>query len=169
MITYKKMSLFDAPKDSAIIHACNSMGVWGSGIAKEFKTRYPHSYKEYLDTCTIFNGETGSAAGTASMSSAHVDEVHWVGWIITSHNYGPKRDSIAEIKVHTTLALQSLCHKLYKAHPNYEGDNPLFDVYSNKFNSGLFAVPWEDSELILNTVLKRFKRINWIVCDPNIV
>lgn len=163
MITTKKMSLFDAPEDSIIIHACNSQGVWGSGIAKAFKERYPFSFSEYADVTRCFNNERGTACGTGFMSSAHVDEAHWVGWITTSHNYGPLKDSPELIKINTTLALHDLCKYIYRAHP--KDSNETIDVYSNKFNSGLFNVPWEDSELILQTVLRDFKRINWIVCD----
>ncbi|KAK4904538.1 ADP-ribose 1''-phosphate phosphatase, partial [Elasticomyces elasticus] len=32
-------SLFDSPDGSALIHACNCMGVWGSGIANDFRER----------------------------------------------------------------------------------------------------------------------------------
>ncbi len=164
MVTIQKISLFDAPKDAIIIHACNSQATWGSGIAADFKEKYPHSYKDYQNFCHQWNHERGTACGLADLSQFHESEKHWVGWIVTSHNYGVHRDSPELIKVHTTLALRELCKKIYMAHPRDQW--PSIDVYSNKFNSGLFAVPWESSELILNTVLKDFKRINWIVCDP---
>ena len=47
MIQYKRMSLFDAPTESAIFHSCNALGIWGAGIAKEFKERFPNTYKQY--------------------------------------------------------------------------------------------------------------------------
>jgi ADP-ribose 1''-phosphate phosphatase len=144
------MSLFDAPKESIIVHACNSQGVWGSGIAKPFKENYPVSFEFYNDFCQKWNDRRGTACGMA----------------VTSHNYGNLKDSVDLIKINTTLALTDLCKKIYLAHP--KEDNPSIEVYSNKFNSGLFGVPWEDSGLILNTVLKDFKRINWIVCDPDL-
>lgn len=166
MIEYKKMSLFDAPKESIIVHACNSQGVWGSGIAKPFKQNYPVSFEFYKDFCKIWNERRGTACGLADLGPFANSEDHWVGWIVTSHNYGPLKDSPELIKIHTTLALKELCKKIYTAHP--AEDNPTIEVYSNKFNSGLFAVPWQDSELILNTVLTDFKRIKWIVCDPEL-
>lgn len=164
MIVHKTMNLFDAPVDSIIVHACNSQGVWGSGIAKAFKERYPYSFVEYEAYCDMWNKERGTATGKGAMSMAHVDEPHWVGWIVTSHSYASQKDPVELIKINTTIALRELCEAVYKAHPKSEFSS--IDVYSNKFNSGLFSVPWEDSELILNTVLKDFKRINWIVCDP---
>lgn len=166
MILHENMSLFDAPKGSIIVHACNSQGMWGSGIAKAFADNYPHSYKDYQAFCARWNKERGTACGTANLSSLHESELHWVGWIVTSHNYGTLKDSPELIKIHTTLALHELCKKICQLHPREE--NPTIHVYSNKFNSGLFAVPWEDSELILKTVLNDFKRIDWVVCDPEV-
>jgi ADP-ribose 1''-phosphate phosphatase len=160
-ISYKKMSLFDAPEGEIIVHACNSQGVWGSGIAKPFKENYPKSFLDYHHFCKTETAKRGSATGLAGLSGLDRAEKHWVGWIVTSHDYGPNKDSVEQIKINTTLALMSLCKQLYDAHPSTE----TIDVYSNKFNSGLFAVPWEASELILETVLKRYSRINWIVCD----
>lgn len=165
MVTYKTMSLFDAPFDSVIVHACNSQGMWGSGIAKPFAQKYPYSYKQYRTFCANANQSRGTACGLADLSCAHPEEDHWVGWIVTSHNYGPLKDEPELIKIHTTLALREFCKKIYLAH-NSE-DYPIVEVYSNKFNSGLFAVPWADSELILKTVLKDFKRIQWIVCEQD--
>ncbi len=163
MITHKTMSLFDAPNEAIIVHACNSQGVWGSGIAKPFKANYPHSYLDYNKFCAHYNQCRETACGKAGLSSFHESERHWVGWIVTSHNYGPLKDSPELIKINTTLALQEFCKKVYMAHP--KESNPTIEIYSNKFNSGLFVVPWEDSELILKTVLKDFTRINWIVCS----
>jgi ADP-ribose 1''-phosphate phosphatase len=166
MISYKKMSLFDTPQESIIIHTCNSQGVWRSGIAKPFKEKYPLSFIDYNGFCTNANKTRGSACGRASLSQFHETEPHWVGWIVTSHTYGDLKDPPELIKINTTMALMELCKKIYMAHSKEE--YPEINVYSNKFNSGLFAVPWEESELILNTVLKDFKRINWIVCDPDL-
>jgi ADP-ribose 1''-phosphate phosphatase len=163
MITYQKLNLFDVPNESIIVHACNSQGVWGSGIAKPFREKFPFSFIDYSKFCMIANKERGTACGRAGLSTFNEAESHWVGWIVTSHDYGPKKDSPELIKIYTTMALMELCKKIYMAHP--KDGHPSIDVYSNKFNSGLFGVPWEDSALILNTVLKDFKRINWIVCS----
>lgn len=166
MITHQNISLFDAPKEAVIVHACNSQGIWGSGIAKPFKEIYPNSFADYNNFCLVANRERGTACGRASLSSFHESEQHWVGWIVTSHDCGPKKDSPELIKIHTTMALMELCKKIYMAHSSE--DFPTIDVYSNKFNSGLFGVPWGESELILKTILKDFKRINWVVCDPQV-
>lgn len=163
MITHKKMSLFDAPQGSVIVHACNSQGVWGSGIAKPFKEKYPKSFDDYYRFCTAFNRDKGTACGRAGISLL-TNETHKVGWIVTSHNYGDKKDTPEVIKINTALALDDLCKALYRSSSPEE----KVTVYSNKFNSGLFAVPWHDSEFILNLILSRYPRINWVVCDPEL-
>ncbi len=152
------MSLFEAPKGAVIVHAVNNQGVWGSGIAKDFKELYPRAYQDYKDWVA-----EGAKLGKGDSSLYFKDEPHRVGWICTSDNYGSKKDHPEEIKVNTTLALMDFCAKMVAAYPKPNWD--IIDIYSNKFNSGLFAVPWEESEIVLATVLKRFKRINWIVCS----
>lgn len=169
MITHKKMSLFDAPEGEIIVHACNSMGMWGSGIAKPFADNYKKSYKAYQRFCEYHNDYSGSACGLGQLSTNPIGEKHYVGYIVTSHEYGPRKDPPELIKIHTALALDSFCKSVYNflsLNRGEDGEMTKVNVYSNKFNSGLFAVPWEDSELILKTVLKRYKNINWIVCDP---
>lgn len=157
MITHKKMSLFDAPAGAVICHAVNAQGVWGSGIAREFKEIYPGAFTEYNKWCEKNGPGNSGYWGWANWPN----EI--VGWLCTSENYGNRVDHPEVIKVNTTLALIDFCNRMYSMYPrpNWE----TIDIYSNKFNSGLFNVPWKDSELILETVLKKFPRINWIVCS----
>lgn len=46
---YIKGNLFEYSTDVplVIVHGCNAQGVMGSGVAKEFKTRYPSAYAQY--------------------------------------------------------------------------------------------------------------------------
>lgn len=161
MIKYEAMSLFDAPKGSIIIHACNAQGVWGSGIAKEFKERYPLAYGIYQDHCKQM----------MPLGYGHIHEnkkeEHNVGWIITSENFGDRKDKPVSILANTALALNCICEDIETTRVL----NGLVDitVYSNKFNSGLFNVPWSDSVVVLEQVLKRYSRINWVICDPSLI
>lgn len=141
-IKYIKGSLFDAPSDCTLVHACNAQGVWGSGIAKEFKERYPEIYKMYHSHC-IANKECNSILGTAFITQS-------VGCLITSSNYGNNVDKPSEIIINTTLALNNLSKRYNKKYA------------SNKFNSGLFNIPWEETEKILAYFVKRYK-IDWSV------
>lgn len=165
IVKHEKISLFDVPKDSIIVHACNAKGIWGSGIAKEFKHRYPHSFFEYESFC-LNKYQDQILTGKSRLSQWHKDEPHWVGWLITSESYGDQKDDKTEILANTALAVYNLCNDICRLHNREEWKE--IPVYSNKFNSGLFGVPWEETELVLHTVLKHFSRIKWIVCDPEL-
>jgi ADP-ribose 1''-phosphate phosphatase len=154
MLKYEKISLFDAPKNSLIVHAVNAGGRWGSGIAKEFKKRYPKAETYYMARCAF--GST-----LARFGCHHVGEEHLVGWLGTSAGYGHTKSPEDEILIYTTLAIQEMLISISK-----EDQNLPRTVYSNKFNSGLFEVPWEKTEKILKTILKLNPHIEWIVCDP---
>jgi len=162
-LEYKKMSLFDAPEGSIIVHACNAQGSWNSGIAKEFKERYPRSFQHYEEYCRL--NPRHLKVGRGKLLSSTIEHKHKVGILITSNKYGAEKDPKELIKIQTTLAINQLLETNLAAH----GRNPSVKgiIYSNKFNSGLFKVPWKETELILTTVLKHYSWITWIVCDPN--
>lgn len=144
MIKYKKGSLFTADEDRVLVHACNSLGVWGKGIAAEFKIRYPIVYEEYRGYCVD--------AEYPIIGTCYVDSYGEVASLITSHNFGKNIDSKEEILVNTTLALDVLCQGYFKK------------FASNKFNSGLFRVPWEETEKILKVFVKRYD-LDWEVYE----
>lgn len=159
-VKYSKMSLFDAPKGAIIAHGCNAQGVWGSGIAKPFKEKYPKAFDEYNKYCVhrlnvdSENGAVGHGLLTAE------DNGHRVGCLITSFDFGPKKDNPGKIVIQTVLALKDLMSYLN----TYQLLNE--PIYCNKFNSGLFNVPWESTEKILQFFAKRYD-LNFIVCDPD--
>lgn len=153
-IHYKKMSLFDAPKSSILCHACNAQGVWGSGIAKEFKSKFPKSFKEYNEYCKT--NPTYYTDGTTLVTNTENDQR--VGCLITSSNYGDKLNTEQTILINTKHALEDLAKKA--------GTQTTF--YSNKFNSGFFKVPWEHTEKLINDFVKKHNKV-WIICDPNLV
>lgn len=151
-IEYKKMSLFDAPPSSYLVHACNCRGVWGSGIAKEFKQRFPSSFEQYKSVCL-----EEEVLGAVLVTNEKVV------CLMTSKNYGKLVDEPYQILVNTTFALTELMFVL-----NELEEEPI-TIYSNKFNSGLFNVPWEQTEYIINSLIKSNNLIEkWIVCDPNL-
>jgi ADP-ribose 1''-phosphate phosphatase len=147
-LIYEKMSLFDAPAGSIIVHACNAQGMWGSGIAKEFAKRYPESYKCY--------SYWAHRMGTGRFLLCSLENYHQVGCLITSKDYGPTKDSPGLITYNTVLALEELVQE----------PGPL-TIYSNKFNSGLFDVPWEVTELVLKGFVEKYD-VTWTICDPSL-
>jgi ADP-ribose 1''-phosphate phosphatase len=138
-IVYKKGSLFDAPKDSILVHSCNAQGVWGSGIAKEFKIRFPESYEMYHLGCL---DEDATGLGILLPE----ENGYRVGCLITSKNYANKKDSIDVILNNTEAALQMFFTTQLLGSKD--------EIHSCKFNSGLFGVPWEKTEKILLDIMK---------------
>lgn len=149
-IIYKKMSLFVAPKGSYLVHACNAQGIWGSGIAKEFKTRFPKSFNEYNEFCREYPRDVGPTTGKCCITKEKVV------CLITSNGFADTLDKVDNILSYTSLALLDLLN----ASKNKE-------FYSNKFNSGLFKVPWEDTKAILKSYVDMYD-LTWTVCDPNL-
>lgn len=149
MLSTIKMNIFDAPKGSMLVHSCNAHGVWGSGIAAEFKKRFPKAFARYSGFC---------ASETKTLGKAFIaqDNDYEIGCLITSKDYGRKVDKPERIVNSTDTALGQLFSVLERA--------PV-PVYSNKFNSGLFHVPWELSERILLAYCNENPHIQWTVCD----
>ncbi len=139
MITYIKGDLFDAPQDRLLVHAVNCQGVWGSGVAKTFRDLFADEYALYNKFCSIndisdtnyLDVPDNSAIGKALV-------INRIGCLFTSDSYGKFVDPPDLILKNTELAIQDLLTKT------------TMKFAMPKINSGLFAVPWEDTEKILN-------------------
>lgn len=134
-----KGSLFSAPKGSIIIHACNTKGVWGSGIAKAFAKMFPHARDIYAIACGKFGA---SLLGTCLLIP---DKDYVIGCLFTSKSYGQHVDSPDRILKATKLAVDDLIKQA--------GNVPM---HMCKINSGLFKVPWKDTKAILKETGKPF-------------
>jgi len=151
-IKYVKMSLFDAPNGSVLVHACNAQGVWGSGIAKEFKSVFPKAFDEYNNYCNM--NLPYHSVGTTLITKP--ENSYRVGCLITSSDFGARLNAEQLILTHTKHALDKLGEMC--------NDNT---IYSNKFNSGFFKVPWEKTEKLINDFVKKYNRV-WVICDPDL-
>lgn len=149
-LIHKKMSLFDAPELSILTHACNCRGSWGAGIALEFQKRFPLAYATYQKACKESNGEM---AGGAILTD--LEDSHFVACLFTSNGYGKSLDPKAKILANTEQAVRLLLEMA--SHKKYP-------IYSNKFNSGLFRVPWEETEALLKPLVEQYN-VEWIVCE----
>jgi len=139
-ITTIKGNLFDAPKGSIIIHACNCKGVWGSGIAAQFAKRFPKAREVYSKLCS----EKGSSLlGTCLLIPAG-DYI--IGCLFTSKNYGSYVDSPQKILESTRKAVRDMIGQ------NLD-DRPM---HMCKINSNLFKVPWGDTKSVLKEFDKEF-------------
>lgn len=155
-ITYKKMSLFDAPQGSYLVHACNTNGVWGSGIATEFKKRFPKAFEQYETKCKRVTPKE-----ILGESLIFFDEGYPITCLMVSDGYGQNKSPKKDILLYTELALSNLLEFIS------EWDSSITTVYSNRFNSGFFKVPWHETEKVLKEALKEYN-IEWIVCDPEL-
>ena len=133
MITEIKGDLFDAPRGSLIVHACNTEGVWGAGIAASFAQFYPSYYLAYRALC-IKKGE--SLLGTALLLQG---KWHRVGCLFTSSGFGRKALYQDEIILNTRKSLVDLFSQISNTEV----------VNMPKINSGLFRVPWEKTEAVV--------------------
>jgi len=141
MIVYIKSNRDDIFRqikcEDILVHACNSRGVWGAGIAQQFKKRFPHVYRIYAHWCKINHY---NVVGKCLLVADHG---HVIGNLITSHGYGSHRDSENKI---LTATYNSVCD-LFQQIPVYR------TVVSPKINNGLFRVPWERTEEIIRKAI----------------
>ena len=149
-LSYKKMNLFDAPENAILAHACNCKGSWGAGIALEFQKRFPKAHKKYVKTCKESNGEM---AGGATLTT--LENGYHIACLFTSNGFGDQLDSKELILDNTAKSVRLLLEL---------SSHKKLPIYSNKFNSGLFKVPWAQTSAILESLVGQYD-IEWIVCE----
>lgn len=66
--------------------------------------------------------------------------------------------------MHTDSALVDLKNNLQKLWTE-EGEKPLMDLYSPKFNAGNFLVPWVHTEQLIYTCFAGYDGI-WYIVSP---
>ncbi|KGO39501.1 Appr-1-p processing [Penicillium expansum] len=171
--------LFDAPNGAALIHACNCQGVWGAGIARAFRERYPAAYEIYRNHCLIYRDHPVTKMitdlrdedlqpslvvyrplGTALLIPPQQSDFilhrrrHWIICLFTSEKYGIRVDSEDMIVNSTFAALQDLSRQLQllsQQASETSNERPQ-SLYSSRFCTGLFNVPWERITKLINTV-----------------
>lgn len=136
-ITQHDGDLFDAPSNSILIHACNTRGAWGAGIALQFKRRYPNAFRTYREYCRSEAPSPGTTLLIPPMDDPNQN--HWIGCLFTSKNYGRAKDSPDEILENTSAAMFELLHKI----KDEQSHAPVGTLRMCEINSGHFGVPWE--------------------------
>ena len=143
MIHYKKGNLFDFDDikiSDILVHACNAQGVWGSGIAKEFRDRYPYAFRKYNEWCDYNRKNNVRSVGRGIIIRTPCEPS--VGCLITSSDYGIHRDSIPLILFNTYMAVWDML--------NFLDNEDIICIKSPKINSGLFRVPWKLTGQFMN-------------------
>ncbi|KAH8704414.1 hypothetical protein GQ44DRAFT_552171, partial [Phaeosphaeriaceae sp. PMI808] len=145
-LTYHKGNIFaNAPPNTLLIHACNTQGHWGAGIALTFKRTYPAAYAAHHAFCTTNSPvPTGTAQLLAPVDGA---SRHWIGCVFTSARYGRGKDSAADIVRNTAGAMEGLLGLVASVAGEGVGV-----VRMCKINSGRFGVEWERTEEVLRGI-----------------
>lgn len=147
-IVTRKGNLFDVPssKDilNVLVHAGNAQGVWGAGVAAEFKRRFPTAFEVYKESC--YRNAPSQSVGSYTYCE---ENGYGIVTLITSENFGHLKDDVDDIVTYTRRALGELFEDFTEGEPR-----PHF--HSPKFNAGLFAVPWEKTFAALQDLNKRY-------------
>jgi len=101
-VTQVQGDLFRAPKGAILVHACNTKGSWGAGIALAFRERFPEAFLGYKHCCEE-NGDT--LVGTCLLLQA---SKYTIACLFTSRAYGRRKDKPDQILEATKLALEDL-------------------------------------------------------------
>lgn len=144
----------DTPAGSILAHTCNAQGVWGAGIALQFKKAHPRAYVEYRDEC--LNNKPHHLMGKALL--VNKDTSSPVACLMVSRDYGVSKDAPGEILQNTRLAILDLIRKA-QAH---FGTTPV-QVFSPQINAGLFSVPWHETLGMLREVVGPVPQFRWTV------
>lgn len=138
MIEYRSGDIFDAPDGVLLTHACNAKGVWGTGIAREFKKRFPEDFDDYKEFC---RNDPSTITGSCMITGSGR-----ICCLITSKNYGRYVDEPSKILEQTRSAFTMLLENI---------DDEV-EIHMPMINSGHFKVQWELTEIVLNEVLSSF-------------
>ncbi|KAF1972147.1 hypothetical protein BU23DRAFT_555393 [Bimuria novae-zelandiae CBS 107.79] len=144
--------LFEAPDNTLLIHACNTQGSWGGGIAAVFRQRYPKAYQVYREYCVRDHDPKTNPVtrGTCLLippcETKPDASKHWIGCLFTSAKYGKAKDPPHVILNYTTPAFKDLLVQLSRK-------TAIQEVRMCQINAGLFAVPWKATKKAVKQVL----------------
>jgi ADP-ribose 1''-phosphate phosphatase len=154
-LTYHTGDIFAAPPHTLLIHACNTQGSWGAGIAAAFRQHYPQAFKRYRDYCLVSHKPSTNPVPTGTCLLIPPCETdpkkskHWIGCLFTSAKYGKGKDKPAVILANTGPAMEDLLQQFMKA--DVEGREEA-EVRMCRINSARFGVPWERTVAVLEGV-----------------
>ena len=163
-LTYHTGDMFaNAPKGCVLIHACNTQGHWGAGIAKAFKQKYPNAYNDHHNFCAKEHTKSKPVAtGTAQLLAPRdSDQQCWIGCVFTSAKYGKGKDKPDQIIKNTAKSMPMLLELISQV------DAEVTCIRMCKINSGKFGVPWEKTEEVLKHIeLKPYWRTKIEIWEP---
>jgi len=145
-------NIFEAPPGSVLIHSCNCLGIWGKGIAEAFRKEYPAAFKVYKSHCNKAK-EPADLRGTALLippSGGPVEKSkdHFIGCLFTSVNHGSRKCKPPRILEATQTSMVQLLDQIAEIPKQRD----IIEVRMPQINSGLFAVPWKDTEKVMQSL-----------------
>lgn len=148
MISYIKGDLFShtARKIPVLAHACNPHGSWGGGIAAQFRKRYPNAYEKYAHHCKT--NKSGLLGSTLLIPPSSERENVYIACLFTS-DFSTDPPQIVS---YTQSSMESLSEQLASLDNIERDENNRPVVCMPTINSGIFNVPWEDTEKALRHV-----------------
>lgn len=155
------LDIFDAPHSSIIVHACNTAGYWGAGVAKTIKSRYQDTYEQYQEYCRTQRSKdilgkcilyTPRNASTRKGSKC---KGHWIACLLVKNRIGslkrkPSQKEQDDVLKYTASAMKELLELVESA--RRLARSPIGNIHMPKINSGLFGVPWEQTLKVLKTI-----------------
>lgn len=144
-----------------LIHSCNCGGSWGGGIAYQLATRYPKAEEVYVDACNRYGNKL---LGKCLFIPSYRHDDLIICCLFTSSYGGAIHDYKKSILDYTEQSLKNVRTWIYEGENSIEDpiekdinsvignlDKPLKDYHLEmpKINSGIFGVPWGQTENIL--------------------
>ncbi|CAK1358170.1 unnamed protein product [Cercospora beticola] len=147
-------NIFSAPPNTLLLHACNTEGSWGAGIALAFKKSYPSAFETYRDHCRLTPSD--ELIGTALLIPPSEEDdsdssKHFIGCLFTSVSKGQRKDSPDKILRATGTAVKDLVKKVGEWNDEQK-EKKVGEVRMCKINSGLFGVKWERTQAVLEAI-----------------
>ncbi|KAF2473662.1 uncharacterized protein BDR25DRAFT_256475 [Lindgomyces ingoldianus] len=151
--------IFSAPPNTLLIHACNTQGSWGAGIAAAFRDRYPNAYLQYRSHCLKAHDPRANPVPTGScllIPPCETGDVprHWIGCLFTSAKYGRAKDRPDVILTNTGPAMRDLLEEVRAREMGTEGEGEVVSgIRMCKINSARFGVPWHRTVEVLEGIV----------------
>ncbi|GAV51613.1 hypothetical protein ZYGR_0AF00840 [Zygosaccharomyces rouxii] len=158
-----------------LIHSCNCGGSWGGGIAYQLAARYPKAEQVYVDACNKYGNQL---LGKCLFIPSYKHEDLIICCLFTSAFGGGSHDYKKSILNYTEQGLQAVRTWFYEGANAIQDpiekdinsviknlNKPLADykLEMPKINSGIFGVPWEETESVLKEFGAGTQTLNFTV------
>lgn len=150
MITYKHGSLFSV-QSGIIVHGCNTKGVMGSGVAKEFKKRFPDAFYQYQkDTGLLALGD----------NSYHKHEKLMLVSALTQKDFG--REAIRYVSYDAVDTCFRSLKSVIDTMPDWFGDVDRSCIHIPKIGAGLGNGNWSVISSIIDQAMGDTEVVCWL-------